>query len=78
MGAPQGTEPADRDRSKAVLAALHSLTAGFELVNLLYGEGSDLAEAETLAARIGEEFAGVEVDVGRGGQPLYPYLVAVW
>ena len=74
----EGLVAADRDRSKAVLAALHSLTAGFELVNLLYGEGTDLAEAETLAARIGEEFAGVEVDVGRGGQPLYPYLVAVW
>ena len=74
----EGLVAADRDRHKAMLAALRSLRPGFELVNLLYGEGSDLAEAETLAAGIGEAFPGVEVDVARGGQPLYPFLVAVW
>ena len=74
----EGLVATDRDRSKAILAALATLKPGFELVNLLYGEGADLAEAELLATRIGAEFSGVEVDVGRGGQPLYPYLVAVW
>jgi len=74
----EGLVAADRDREKAILTALLTLKPGFELVNLLYGEGADLAEAESVAARIGETFPGVEVDVGRGGQPLYPYLVAVW
>ena len=60
------------------MAALATLRPGFELVNLLYGEGADLPEAEALAKRVLEAFPGVEVDVGRGGQPLYPYLLAVW
>ena len=73
-----GLVAADRDTVKAILAAFATFDAGFEAVNLLYGEGADLAEAEALAARLGEAHPGVEVDVGRGGQPLYPYLIAVW
>ncbi|HEX7473294.1 MAG TPA: DAK2 domain-containing protein [Candidatus Limnocylindrales bacterium] len=74
----EGLVAADRDRNRAVLAALATLTGGFEAVNLLYGEGADLAEAEALAARVEEAYPHVEVDVGHGGQPLYPYLIAVW
>ncbi|MFI5225353.1 MAG: hypothetical protein ACHQ3P_01620, partial [Candidatus Limnocylindrales bacterium] len=69
---------ADRDATKAILAAFGTLKQGFEAVNVLYGEGTDLAEAEGLAARLAEAFPGVEVDVGHGGQPLYPFLIAVW
>jgi hypothetical protein len=74
----EGLVAVDRDATKAILAALQTLAPGFELVNLLYGEGADLGEAEALAQRVTETFAGVEVDVGHGGQPLYPYLIAVW
>ena len=74
----EGLVAADRDRNRAVLAALATLTSSFEAVNLLYGEGADLAEAEALAARVEEAYPHVEVDVGHGGQPLYPYLIAVW
>ena len=74
----EGLVAADKDRAKAVLAALATLTGGFEAVTLLYGEGTDLAEAEALAARVKEAHPHVEADVGHGGQPLYPYLIAVW
>ncbi|HYC06528.1 MAG TPA: DAK2 domain-containing protein, partial [Candidatus Binatia bacterium] len=74
----EGLVAAHRDTLKAILAAFATFSAGFEAVNVLYGEGADLAEAEALAARLGEAHPGVEVDVGRGGQPLYPYLIAVW
>ncbi|TMD29473.1 MAG: hypothetical protein E6I94_06485, partial [Chloroflexi bacterium] len=74
----EGLVAVDKDRSAAILAALRTLRPGFEVVNLLYGEGADLPEAEAIAARVGEAFPGVEVEVGRGGQPLYPYLLAVW
>ena len=74
----EGLVAADKDRAKAVLAALATLTDGFEAVTLLYGEGTDLAEAEALAARVKEAHPHVEADVGHGGQPLYPYLIAVW
>jgi uncharacterized protein len=73
-----GLVAADRDATRAILAAFGSLQPGFEAINILYGEGADLAEAEGLAARLAEAFPGVEVDVGHGGQPLYPFLIAVW
>ena len=64
------------DRMKAVLAALKALEPGFELVTIYYGDGADLAEAETVAARVGEARPGVEVEVIHGGQPHYRYLIA--
>ena len=64
------------DREKTVVAAVARLTPGFELLTLFYGEGADLAEAETMARRIGTAVAGVEVEVRHGGQPYYRYLIA--
>jgi uncharacterized protein len=74
----EGLVAADRDPTKAILAALATLRPGFEQVNVLYGEGADLAAAQMLAHAVGEAFPGVDVDVARGGQPLYPYLLAAW
>jgi dihydroxyacetone kinase-like predicted kinase len=74
----EGLVAADKARDRAILAALATLSDGFEAVNLLYGEGADLADAESLAAAVKAAFPHVEVDVGHGGQPLYPYLIAVW
>jgi DAK2 domain fusion protein YloV len=66
----------NNDRTKAVLAALEALEPGFELVTIYYGDGADLAEAETLSQRLAEWRAGVEVEVIHGGQPHYRYLIA--
>ena len=64
------------DREKAVLAAIASLQPGFELVTLFYGDGADLAETEAMARRVGAILPGVEVEVRRGGQPFYRYLIS--
>jgi DAK2 domain fusion protein YloV len=74
----EGLVAVHRERTAAILAALATLRPGFELVNLLYGEGADLPEAEAVAAKVLDAFPGSEVDVARGGQPLYPFLIAVW
>jgi uncharacterized protein len=66
----------NNDRLRAVLTALKALEPGFELVTIYYGDGADAAEAENVAARIGEAHPGVEVEVIAGGQPHYRYLVA--
>jgi hypothetical protein len=66
----------DRDRGKAVLAAMQALKPGYELVSLFYGDGADLAEAEGVAQRIGELVPGIEVEVRHGGQPFYRYLIS--
>ncbi len=64
------------DREEAVLAAIASLQPGFELVTLFYGDGADLAETEAMARRVGSILPGVEVEVRRGGQPFYWYLIS--
>ena len=64
------------DREKTVVEAVAALTPGFELLTLFYGDGADLAEAETMARRIGTAASGVEVEVRHGGQPYYRYLIA--
>ena len=64
------------DREKAVLAAMRALRPGYELVSLFYGDGADLAEAEGMAQKIGEQVPGIEVEVRHGGQPYYRYLIA--
>ena len=71
-----GLLAANSDRTKAVLSALEALEPGFELVTIYYGDGADLAEAETLSQRLAEWRAGVEVEVIHGGQPHYRYLIA--
>ena len=63
-------------RDQAVLAALNALETGFELITLYYGAGVDPVEAEDLAHRVREWRPGVEVEVIRGGQPHYRYLIA--
>lgn len=64
------------DRVKCVTAAVKALTPGFELLTLFYGDGADLAEAESMARTIGSVAAGAEVEVRHGGQPYYRYLIA--
>jgi DAK2 domain fusion protein YloV len=64
------------DRERCVLAAMAALTPGYELVSIFYGDGADLAEAETMAKRIGAVIPAVEVEVRHGGQPFYRYLIS--
>jgi uncharacterized protein len=66
----------NRDRQKAVLAAMRALRPGYELVSLFYGDGADLAEAEGMAQKIGDLVPGIEVEVRHGGQPYYRYLIS--
>jgi DAK2 domain fusion protein YloV len=71
-----GVVAVDNDRESAVLAAVKKLVPGFELLTVYYGDGSDLAEAETMAGGIRAAVTNVEVEVVHGGQPHYRYLVA--
>jgi len=65
-----------KDRATCVLAAMAALTPGYELVTLFYGDGADLAEAESMAKQIGARVPGIEIEVRHGGQPFYRYLIA--
>jgi DAK2 domain fusion protein YloV len=64
------------DPSTAVLDAVKSLSPGFELITVYYGDGADLAGTEALARRIHDLGTGAEVEVLHGGQPHYRYLIS--
>ncbi|HYM82536.1 MAG TPA: hypothetical protein VEY67_00085, partial [Candidatus Dormibacteraeota bacterium] len=71
-----GLVAVDGDRMRAIVAALASFAPGYELVTVYYGEAADLDEAEAVAHRIGEAAGGAEVQLVRGGQPFYRYLIS--
>lgn len=64
------------DPSTAVLNAIKSLSPGFELITVYYGDGGDLAGTEALARKIHGLDTGAEVEVLHGGQPHYRYLIS--
>ena len=64
------------DPTTAVLEAIKSLSAGFELITVYYGDGGDLAGTEALARKIHDLDTGAEVEVLHGGQPHYRYLIS--
>jgi fatty acid kinase len=64
------------DPDKAVLAAVASFQAGYELITLYYGADATLAEAEAMSRRIHDVAPAAEVEVVHGGQPHYRYLIS--
>lgn len=72
----EGLVAAAPDAHAAVMAAIESLRPGFELVTIYYGADADLAETEALAGAIAARHAELEVEVVRGGQPHYRYLIS--
>ena len=64
------------DPDKAVLAAIASFQAGFELITLYYGADATLAEAEAMSRKIHDVAPAAEVEVVHGGQPHYRYLIS--
>jgi DAK2 domain fusion protein YloV len=71
-----GLVAADHDRLKAILAAIETFRAGYELVTIYYGDGADLDEAETVARAVGGAAGGADVQIVHGGQPHYRYLIS--
>jgi DAK2 domain fusion protein YloV len=63
------------DAAKAVVDALVDDDA--ELVTIIVGQGADADDTAQLAEHLAAAHAHVEVEVHRGGQPLYPYLIGV-
>lgn len=65
------------DADEAVMGVVdHLIDEGDSLVTLVYGADVDEWHAHELGKRVGERF-GVEVEVHRGGQPSYPFLIGI-
>jgi hypothetical protein len=72
----EGLVAAGGSAEQTVVEAVSRLKPGFELVTIYYGADATLGEAEALARRLGEVGSGAEVEVVRGGQPHYRYLIS--
>ena len=48
-----------------------------EIVTIYYGEDVETAEAEQISTGITEKYPQVQVEVVRGGQPHYSYIISV-
>jgi len=48
-----------------------------EIITIYYGADTELAEAEQVSASIREQYSQLQVDVVRGGQPHYNYIVSI-
>ena len=59
----------------ALLEAL--VTPGREIVTIIEGAQAMASTTEALAAWLADEHPDVQVEIHRGGQPLYPYLFGV-
>ena len=75
-----------RDGIRVVEAGLAAATTGLldqlvkddhEIVTLIEGEGASAADTRTITSWLDEHRPGVQVEVHKGGQPLYPYLVGI-
>ncbi|WP_373749846.1 DAK2 domain-containing protein [Jeotgalibaca porci] len=65
-------------RKEVVLATLRKMIdEDSEIITLIYGEGTDLAECEEISATISEEYSDIEVEIQEGNQPVYSYLMSV-
>ncbi len=72
-----GVKVVANDAEDAVIGVLESMLATTDsLVTLVYGADVDEWTAHALGKRVGERFS-VEVEVHRGGQPHYPFLIGV-
>jgi len=45
-------------------------------VTIYYGEDAELGATEAIARKIGAAVSGTEIEVVRGGQPYYRYLIS--
>ena len=48
-----------------------------EMISIYYGEGADEASAGQLEELCGKEFSDRDIELHYGGQPVYPYMIAV-
>jgi len=48
-----------------------------EIITIYYGADTELAEAEQVSDSIREQYSQLQVDVVRGGQPHYNYIVSI-
>ena len=73
-----GIRTSGTDVNDVVLKLLdHSIDDESAVISIFYGEDVEEEDAESLAAQVAEQFPELDVDLQRGGQPVYFYIIAI-
>ena len=74
----QGMLAVEKSVNAAALKALEAMIDGeSELATIYYGAEVDEVSAQKLFEQAQEKFAGVEIELQNGGQPVYYYMISV-
>ncbi|MCL5429547.1 MAG: DAK2 domain-containing protein [Chloroflexi bacterium] len=66
------------DVEKACLKLLKEMNAGdYEIITLYFGEDLHMEQASAIADSVRKAYPKLEVEVHEGGQPHYPFIIAV-
>jgi DAK2 domain fusion protein YloV len=76
LGPTDGLLASDRDRTIAVVAGVHKLKPGFELLTIYRGEGVSRVAADRLRDALKADLVEVEIELVDGGQPHYDFLIS--
>ncbi|NLB18068.1 MAG: DAK2 domain-containing protein, partial [Syntrophomonadaceae bacterium] len=63
--------------SEIVILLLNQLADEGDLISIYYGEEVKEEEANLLKKEVEAQFPNYDVELTRGGQPFYPYLISV-
>jgi len=66
-----------KETGEVVLDLIEKMRSNEEIITLYYGKDVTAEQAEAVAAQISEKFAGCDVQVLEGGQPIYYYYIAL-
>ena len=76
--ARSGIRAVEKDLADATTVLLEELVGDeHEIVTLIEGEGSSVADTRRITSWMSEHRPDVVVEVHNGGQPLYPYFLGV-
>ena len=53
------------------------MTEDAEVISIYYGADTSEEDAESLASSVEEKYPDCEVELSRGGQPIYYYIISV-
>jgi uncharacterized protein len=48
-----------------------------EVVTIYYGQGVEQNDAEIISSNIREKYSNLQIEVVRGGQPHYEYIISI-
>jgi len=66
-----------KDVSQVTIDLIEKLRSGEEIITLYYGQDVSEEDAMKLQEVLAEKFPDCDVEIHRGGQPIYYYYIAL-